>query len=153
MEIYPATSPNTKHCVCYTSWFSKITDITSTVTEMPNPVFGKWTCRPVMFVDFFLQCIHITYEKIKNVKRGFQKLNHISTEITNKFIIFRGHKSTVLSENDRNRLYIPKINFVQKKKVHFLTNRGLRFLWIIPSNFHFYQKTIYHYEGEGFNIN
>jgi len=47
------TSPNTKHCVCNTSWFSKITDITNTATEIPNTVCGQWTCRPVMFVDFF----------------------------------------------------------------------------------------------------
>ena len=55
MEIYPETSPTTKHCGCNISWFSEITDITNTVTQMPNAVFGKWTCRPAMFVDF-LQC-------------------------------------------------------------------------------------------------
>ena len=59
MEIYPATSLNTKHCVYNTISFSKITDITNTVTEMPNTVFGKWTCRPVTFVDF-LQCNHFS---------------------------------------------------------------------------------------------
>jgi len=52
MKIYPETNPNTKHCVCNTSWFSKITDIANTVTEMPNMACGKWTCRPAMFVDF-----------------------------------------------------------------------------------------------------
>ena len=52
MEIYPATSLNTKHCVYNTISFSKIIYITNTVTEMPNTVFGKWTCRPVTFVDF-----------------------------------------------------------------------------------------------------
>ena len=59
MEIYPATSLNTKHCVYNTISFSKITDITNTVTEMPNTVFGKWTCRPVTFVDFFTVICHL----------------------------------------------------------------------------------------------